>query len=223
MPRPKAAAPWAILALLVVGAALAGYFFLVAPVAQPPKFSLLVDFDVSESQNQRERKRLSAVLDSTVDMVLPTRSRVVIWAFDHDPLKVYSGRPASARDLWTVQDEIFTASLGSQPGTYPSRVLEQNLEEAQKAVQRGERIAVMLLWDGDNADPEATKKAAEELAALPNLKALWVVGVQIESGQALRSQVERIFASLGDRLIVSGRYDVRDGQADFRQKVIEGL
>jgi hypothetical protein len=177
------------------------------------QYTLLVNLDVSQSQTPKERKALCGVLEHLVDNILPGGTRIVIWTFARCAFKEYDARPRKSRELWNWEENI-RAQQGI--GTYPDRVLQDNLREVQCGIRSGEPTAVVLLWDGDDANPKGTKRRAEELAKLPGLKAIWVVNVPLDSRQDLRSQVEHTFASMGDRLVVSGPYDRAEGFKRFK-------
>jgi hypothetical protein len=190
------------------------------PALPPPV--LLVGADVSLSVNPKERRRLCGILDLLVERVLPAHSRVVVWSFDVQARKVYAGRPQGARELWPVVDRmVIAAHAARQPGTYPALVLQESLREAYQTAAHAEPIGILILSDGEDADMASTRKLVRELAQLNNLKAVWVLGVALDSDQDLRRQVESTYAPLGDRLIVSGPFDRTYGFAEFQHKLTE--
>jgi hypothetical protein len=77
---------------------------------------------------------------------------------------------------------------------------------------------VLLLWDGEDENAPATKQLVNDLAGVSTLKAVWVVGIPTEE-KAARSQVEKQLAILGDKLIVTNRYDAERGLDEFRARV----
>jgi hypothetical protein len=85
------------------------------------------------------------------------------------------------------------------------------------AAAKGEEVAIMLLADGEDMRPENTERVARELAALPNVAAVWMVGVPVAPGRGsdIRGRVTRTFRALGERFIVSGPYDVQNGLQRF--------
>ncbi len=176
----------------------------------------LAAVDVSGSNTPAERKQQMGPLEACVETALPFRTPMRLWQFDRTAREMYNGRPESGQDLWSAEDELCHYKSRTH-GTYVDRALREMLPVARRAKAKGNPVGITIVWDGDCADPAAAKKAAGELAELPNVRAVWLVGVKTEQG--LRSDTVRTFAALGDRLIISGPLDARDGLDAFRSKV----
>ena len=66
--------------------------------------------------------------------------------------------------------------------------------------------------------PHSTDKFIGELAALPNVKALWIEGVAPTTASGLT--LERRFKPvLGDRLVITGDHDAQDGMNRFQNLI----
>ena len=141
-------------------------------------------------------------------------------AFGQEAWELYQGKPLVVRELWPLLDRI-QRSRTSRPGTSPAEVLSRNLEAAKQAGERGEGVAIMLLWDGEDTDPAATRRAVKELAELPHLAAVWVAGLPADPGSGVdaRGQARQAFAALDDRLICSGPFDTQAGLDRFRERL----
>jgi uncharacterized protein with von Willebrand factor type A (vWA) domain len=184
-----------------------------------PSLLVLIDADVSGSVSPQQRRQLFGLVYLAIDQVLPARFRMVLCSFDREVRKLYVGQPYDNRELWPVEDQILRwVSRQPRGGTFPARVLEQNLRDLRQA--RGVAdVAVMLLTDGEDSQPARTRGLVAKLAAFNQLKAVWVIGVSTAGGQDLRGQVERTFAVLGPRLIVSSRHELKQGLMDFRREL----
>ncbi len=169
--------------------------------------------DVSRSHTSAERRSGFAALETALDAALPRGSEVHLWQFDRDVRSAYHGLPNSSRDLWGIEDEASTF-ISTTHGTYIGKALAALLPEARRADAEGRDVAVIAIIDGGDDDPTATRRQVAELAKLTHLKAVWLVGPRTADG--LRSMVETSFAALGQRLIVSGKYDMASGFQMFR-------
>src|SRR5204863_90137 len=119
-----------------------------------------------------------------------------------------------SRDLWDLEDQII-ATHTDQFGTYPVNVLEKMLVSAKEAEAHGKGCACVLLTDGEDQSKPDTDKMMTRLAAMPNLKAIWIHGSA--TGNGFRSDLEKRFKPLlGNRLVISSTYDAEDGLNKFR-------
>lgn len=207
---------WAVLAAMgLILCCVGAYLLWSSRQKAPPKVNLLVAVDTSGSLDTNGRKHLFGVFDDTVDQVLPPETAISMWAYDVNAHK-FAERSDwhKSRDLWTLEDEVIKQHTNAQ-GTYPSVVLEKIVADAQVAGVANRNCAVMMLTDGEDADPRGTDRYMNELAALPNVKAVWIEGVKSDNG--FRSELERRFKPvMGDRLIVTGDHDAQDGMNRFR-------
>lgn len=210
---------WAVLAAigLILGC-VAAYVIWSSRQKAPPKVDLIVAVDTSGSVDTNGRQHLFGVFDDTVDQVLPQQTSISMWAYDVNAHK-FAERSDwhKSRDLWDLEDEVIKQHTTS-PGTYPSVVLEKIVGEAQVAGVAHRNCAVMMLTDGEDADPHSTDRFIGELAALPNVKALWIEGVRSDNG--FRSELERRFKPvLDDRLVISGDHDAQNGLNRFQELI----
>jgi hypothetical protein len=185
-----------------------------------PAFRLLVDCDISGSVGPEEKRANLRVVEATFSRVLPADSQLTFWAFGQEVWELYGGKPLVVRELWPLLDRIQQARV-SRAGTSPARVLDRNLEAAEQARGRDEKVAILLLWDGEDTDPQATARVVKELAGLPHLVAVWVAGLPADPGSGMdaRGKVRQAFAPLGDRLICSGPFDTQAGLDRFRERM----
>jgi hypothetical protein len=210
---------WAVLAALgMILACVAAYLIWNARQKPLPKIDLMVAVDTSGSVETEGRKRLFGVFDDTVDQVLAQGTPISMYAYDVNAHQfAVNDLWHKSRDLWDLEDEVIKQHTNSQ-GTYPSVVLQKIVSEAQLAATANRRCAVMMLTDGEDADPRSTDRYLNELAALPNVKAIWIEGVKSDNG--FRSELERRFRPvMGGRLVLSGDHDAQDGMEHFRSLI----
>lgn len=172
--------------------------------------------DVSASNGTTHRKTEFNALLGVVDRVLPFRTPLHIWQFDRFARKYGDFSPRSSRDLWRAEDAV-CGYRSATVQTRPSKAIREMLPAARQSGRNGKRILVFLAWDGGAEGDADLPAAVRDLAAVPNLRAVWLVGVKDTDG--LRSATERIFAPLGDRLVVSGELDIADGFDAVRAKL----
>jgi hypothetical protein len=149
--------------------------------------------------------------------VLPPQRNVAVWWFDNKAGKMYEGQPRTPNELYALQDDLM-AYTNNAKGTSPANALPEIIAQARAKSGKGEPVAVLLLWDGEDENAPATKQLVNDLAGVSTLKAVWVVGIPTEE-KAARSQVEKQLAILGDKLIVTNRYDAERGLDEFRARV----
>jgi hypothetical protein len=154
-----------LLGLAIAAICVGGMIALNRSAAGAP-IDLLVGADVSGSQTEKERRQYFSVLDAVIDDAFPSGSSLTVWSFDNKSGKLYEGNPRQATDLHRLQDEIIHFDPGID-GTTPSCVLPDILNRAKSMAAQGRAVAVMLLWDAEDSDPQETKKLVEELAAVP--------------------------------------------------------
>lgn len=210
---------WAVLAAIGLILGCVGVYLLwTSRQKTPPKVDLLVAVDTSGSVDTEGRKRLFGVFDDAVDQVLPPQTSISMWAYDVNAHK-FAERSDwhKSRDLWALEDEVIKQHTTSQ-GTYPSIVLEKIVADAQIAGVANRNCAIMMLTDGEDYDPHSTDRFIGELAAMPNVKAIWIEGVKSDNG--FRSVLERRFKPvMGDRLVITGDHDAQDGMNRFRDLI----
>jgi hypothetical protein len=202
---------------LILGC-IAAYMFWSSRQKAPPKVDLIVAVDTSGSVDTNGRQRLFGVFEDAVDQVIPQQTTISMWAYDVNAHK-FAERSDwhKSRDLWDLEDDVIKQHTNSR-GTYPSVVLEKIVAEAQIASIAKRNCAVMMLTDGEDADPHNTDLYIGELAAMPNVKAIWIEGVKSDNG--FRSELERRFKPvIGDRLVISGDHDAQNGLNRFRDLI----
>ena len=210
---------WAVLAALgLILGCVGGYLFWNSRQKAAAKFDLIVAVDTSGSLDINGRKQLFGVFDDTVDQVLPQQTSISMWAYDVNAHK-FAERSDwhKSRDLWDLEDEVIKQHTNSR-GTYPSIVLQKIVAEAQIAGIANRNCAVLMLTDGEDADPHNTDRYLGELAAMPNVKAIWIAGVRADNG--FRAELERRFKPvMEDRLVISGDHDAQNGMNHFRELI----
>jgi hypothetical protein len=210
---------WAVLAALgLILGCIAAYMFWNSRQKPAPKIDLIVAVDTSGSVDTAGRQHLFGVFEDTVDQVIPQQTSISMWAYDVNAHK-FAERADwhKSRDLWDLEDEVIKQHTNVQ-GTYPSVVLQKIVSEAQIADVAHRKCAVMMLTDGEDADPRATDRYVGELAGLSNVKAIWIEGVKADNG--FRSELERRFKPiLGDRLVISSDHDAQNGMNHFRDLI----
>ena len=210
---------WAALAAVsLILAGIGAYLLWNAQQKAPPKVDLLVAVDTSGSVDLNGRKHLFGVFDDTVDQVLPAQTSISMWAYDVNAHKFAQRSDwRKSRDLWPLEDEVMKQHT-TAAGTFPSVALEKIVSDVQIAGAAKRNCAVMMLTDGEDASPPNTDRCVAELAAQPNVKALWIEGVRSDNG--FRSELERRFKPvLGDKLIITGDHDAQDGMNRFRSLI----
>jgi hypothetical protein len=209
---------WAVLAAvgLILGC-IAAYLIWNWRQKPAPKIDFLVGVDTSGSVATAGRQQLFSIFDETVDTAIPQQTHISFWSYDVNAHKQADVEAHKSRDLWKLEDDIIATHINT-PGTYPSVVLEKMVTAAQLAGAAKRNCALMLLTDGEDADPRSTDTFISEIAALPNVKAIWFEGVLTKNG--FRSELERRFKPiLGDRLVISSDNDAENGLAHFRDLI----
>lgn len=165
-----------------------------------------VGVDDSDSFEVAKRNKLRGLVCHTFDVAVPSPAQVSLCTFGHSVAKCYSGLPTSSNELWTpISDACKSSSDGW--GTYPSLFLREALVEARAAKRDKQDVIILVVTDGEDADPDATRAAVAELAAMPNVRAVWIAGVNDD----FRLDTERRYGALGARLIVTGELDPEQG------------
>lgn len=173
--------------------------------------------DVSGS-TEAFRDKLMGLIDVLIAGIFPRDAQVDLWVFAQHAAEVYSGDPKRARDLWPVLDKHL-ADSAQGVGTYPGPLLEELLAEVRSQPSRNH--VIVIAWDGENNGDDIAL-LVQQLAAEPQLRAVWVVGVISsvdDPNRNLRSRVKREFAALGQRVIVSGLEDRESGLTRLRDLV----
>jgi hypothetical protein len=187
-----------------------------------PRLHLLVGADISLSMGDEERRRACGVLEAVADG-LPDPTPLDLWTYSREARKVFGAPVESAADLVEVEDRLVLESPPpTLPKTFIAPVLREMLSAAEKAQERGETVGLILLTDSEDWDPEATTAVVRKLAQILKLRAVWIVGADVESPLGLRSRVEKSFAPLGDRCIVSGPFDIKQGLEAFQARLQGG-
>lgn len=193
--------------------------------SKPPTFLLLAGVDWSGSTEDKRADYLKR-LDIVVQDVIPTESSASIFGYDDKVEMVDKIDPNDDQSINIFLDKAHSYILKHRTpdkGTYQVRPLEVMLPLVQHASNKGDPVAIMLLTDGEDWDQAATRRAAMQLAQVPNLKAVWVVPVNTgldPNGKAtFRARIESTFAPLGNKLIVSNKFDINKGQADFTDRI----
>ncbi|GEM_PF-5783651 len=145
-----------------------------------------------------------------------------LYIFAQTPRLVYEGRPRTADQIWSVNDqEVVGGGTASKSGTLYGPILQQFIQDCQ--AKPGQPAYGVLFSDGGCDDAEETRAAAKQLAACPNFRCLFVGPVIVSDAQGdnnLRLRLERILSSLKDngKLLVSGPHDIDYGVKQFAQK-----
>lgn len=172
---------------------------------EPVKVYAAVDTSGSADRDRQERINTLYLL---VQYVLPGNATLSIWSFTREAIKRWEGQPESAEAIVDIGRRLLPSS--GEEGTFPGELLSALLTDLQQ--QQGARdVYLVLLWDGDNDRGESLAPKITQLASAPRVKGIWIMGVADDN----RTTVEREFAPLGDRLIVTGMADRQDGMDKF--------
>ncbi len=200
-PELMAAVAGLALVLLAVG----GSAYLLARSGGSRPDDLLVGADDTASVHQSKRESVFGLLDQTVDETLPHGSHVVFWSFDVNAHQFANLVPSHINDLWPTEDAIMSlhpTTFGTHPGTALNNMIPRLAVDREKK----RPAIVMLLTDGEDQAPDETKGALVQIAANPDVKAVWFCGVTSRNG--FRSLLDRRWRPLlGSRLIISSRND----------------
>lgn len=198
--------------ILLVGLVSAGGW-MIARIRSNKSFDLFVGADVTASVHMSSRKQMFGVLDETVAEGLPQGSHVEMWSFDVNAHKFADLVPVRPEDLWATEDQIM-ALHPTTFGTYPAVAFKEMAREIALDPERP--TAILMLTDGEDEDPQTTLVEAKAVAKMGALKAVWFCGVTSRNG--FRSALERrLEPILGNRLIVTGRQDAKEGLQRFLQ------
>ncbi|MER3496944.1 MAG: hypothetical protein C4320_09405, partial [Armatimonadota bacterium] len=125
------------------------------------------------SQTKQERRSYLNVLDAVFSGQMAPGSDLVIWGFDKKPGKLYSGEPRKVADIYHLEDDIISYSSSSE-GTTPACVLPDMIRAAKETKKP---VVLLLFWDAEDDDVATTQTLVGELAKLPQVKALWILGM----------------------------------------------
>jgi len=178
---------------------------------QSPTTCVLTGLDGSGSTNG-VRQRYLGLLDKLVADELPINSHLIIWRFDTQAVKIYSGCPQNARELAPLRPYLQPTP---EKGTWPDKVLAQMGEELPRIEEQ--QVALILFWDGEDFNPSETTQQIHSLAEDSRLQAVWIVGVAPQ----FRHRVEQACEPLRGRCVVSGLADVQSGLDEFSEKLRE--
>jgi len=201
------------------------------PSSPPPshptgKIHLLIGVDVSGStgDNAMSRKRYCAQIEDTIDTIMPRETPVTIWFYDTEarihfgPQKLQEGS-----ELRPVEKEI-QAYHSENKGTKQSSPLLAMLPVVKEWDSKGETTVCMLLTDSEDDDSKATKKVAEELAAIHSVRAVCVSGAKTEAKYRnfMRQKLTEALAPLGERAVISGEGADTQGGLDRLRTLTQG-
>ena len=211
-----------IAALIAVALIIGGISAFAIWSAKKPReipMEMFVGVDVTRSVAQKQRQKCFGVFESVVDSALPKQTHLRFWTYDVNSREQAARDSNKSSDLWPLEDQMIATLRKDTKGTYPNNVMHDMANAAKEAAASGKNCACMFLTDGEDTDPKATDKMIAELAAIPNVKAVWFEGVDGKSGT--RSDLERRFKPvLGDKLILTSDTDSPTGLDQF-QKLID--
>jgi len=176
-----------------------------ADAARPP-VHFFVGADVSGSTTHQERRKFYFALEDALFKKLARKTPVTIWLYDTVARRIADEQTFRRKpDLQIVKKEYLAYESDSR-GTRQAEVLTPMLAQARKLAATGAPVACLLLTDGEDDDPGATKKVARALAALDNVKVVWIVGALAENQDRLliREGLSASLEPLGDKGIVTG-------------------
>lgn len=178
-----------------------------------PVWQIGIGADISKSMDTKEKQRCLGILNLITDQHLPRESTLIVWAYAETIAKLYHEKPRSSRDLQNAERYLMDNSRG-QWGTEHHLVMSEMVTIAEEAQARGEKVALALLTDGEDHKIAETKRVAEQLAGIENVKAVLVGPVENE----FRMQIEKSLEPLhkAGKLVVFGGMDVQGGVDRFR-------
>jgi hypothetical protein len=205
-----------------------------APPYSPPVRSsrpagtlhLLVGVDVSGStgDDPMTRKRYCAQIEDTIDTILPRETPVTIWFYDtaarihFGPQKLQQGS-----ELRPVEKDIL-AYRSDNKGTRQSVPLLAMLPVVKDLDSKGDSSVCMLLTDSEDDDSKATKKVAEELAAIASVRAVCISGARTEAKYRnfMRQKLTEALTPLGSRAVITGEGADTQGGLDRLRTLTQG-
>ena len=207
----------------------------VVPAAYPPSartaravgtMHLLIGVDVSGSTGEdgMSRKRYCAQIEDTIDTIMPRETPVTIWFYDtaariqFGPQKLQEGS-----ELRPVEKDIL-AYRSDNRGTKQSAPLLAMLPVVKDLDRKGESSVCMLLTDSEDDDSKATKKVAEELAAIASVRAVCVSGAKTEAKYRnfMRQKLTEALTPLGSRAVITGEGADTQGGLDRLRSLTQG-
>ncbi len=187
---------------------------------------LLVGVDVSGStgDDPLTRKRYCAQIEDTIDTILPRETPVTIWFYDtaarihFGPQKLQQGS-----ELRPVEKDIL-AYRSDNKGTKQSVPLLAMLSVVKDLDSKGDSSVCMLLTDSEDDDSNATKKVAEELAAIASVRAVCVSGAKTEARYRnfMRQKLTEALTPLGSRAVITGEGADTQGGLDRLRILTQG-
>ena len=190
------------------------------------KMHLLIGVDVSGStgSDPKSRQRYCAQIEDTIDTIMPRETPVTIWFYDtaarihFGPQKLQEGS-----ELRPVEKDILAYRSDNQ-GTKQSVPLLAMLPVIKDLESKGDSAVCMLLTDSEDDDSKATKKVAQELAAITGVRAVCVSGAKTEAKYRnfMRQKLTEALTPLGSRAVITGEGADTQGGLDRLRSLIQG-
>ncbi len=173
-----------------------------------------VAYDVSQSMSEQEKRRSVGVMGQLIDRIPARERRVKTYRYAEIVREVSDNTPRKSHELNPVYEKMIINHLGEW-GTHQSLPLKQFVGFAQESRNAGKPIVLCLLTDGEDHSPQETRKVAEQLAQMDNVKYV-VVGPLKES---YRLRIQRSLQPLKDagKLVLFGENDAGRAIEEVRQ------
>ncbi len=185
-------------ALVIIAAIGLAYKLLSGPSG--PTCEAWFGFDASGSVPLQAKESSCRLGFHIYDVALPTRCLIHTSFYGDDSYPIATTRPAAAADLYPLL-EALRGWKCRRPGTRPDAFIESAIPKMRAA--RGRRSTVLLLFtDGEVTNAAGMRAAIQRLVAVGRPTVVWIAGVS--ATDRTRADVEKLFAPLGDRLIVTG-------------------
>jgi len=171
---------------------------------QPPAVVFGAAYDVSKTMKEVEKRRAVGVMGQLIDQIPARQRRVKTYRYAEVIREVSDNTPRKSHELNAVYEKMILEYIGNW-GTHQSLPLKQFTTFAGEATNKGKPIVLCLFTDGEDHSPQETRKVAEQLAQMSDVKYV-VVGPLKEQ---FRLRIQQSLQPLKDagKLVLFGEND----------------
>jgi len=170
------------------------------------------------------RKRYCAQIEDTINTIMPRETPVTVWFYDTEARLEFGPQKLQEGSDLRPEEKKILAYRSKNRGTKQSAPLLAMLPVVKALDEKGESTVCMLLTDSEDDDSKATKKVAEELAAIHSVRAVCVSGAKTEAQYRnfMRQKLTEALTPLGERAVISGEGADTQGGLDRLRTLTQG-
>lgn len=182
--------------------------------SQVPGVIYGVAFDVSKSMSEQEKRRSVGVMARMIDEIPARERQVITYRYAEIVREVSDNTPRKSQELNLIYEKMILNHIGEW-GTHQSLPMKQFVGLAEKVKKTGKPVVLCLFTDGEDHSPQETRKVAEQLAQMNNVKYLLVGPLKEQYRLLFQSNLQPL-AQAG-KLIVFGENDALRALDEARQ------